>query len=101
MWCMEDTSSYAKDKWDKSHTTPDFKVRDLVLVSTTQLNNFKGFKKLTDYFAGPFVMKALVTGALRSEEGLALSKLGLTYRGLKDMVRRDTLKSVKDELLKE
>ncbi|MBW0586461.1 hypothetical protein O181_126176 [Austropuccinia psidii MF-1] len=42
-----------------------------------------------------------VTGALRSEEGLALSKLGLTYGGLKDMVRRNTLKSVKDELLKE
>ncbi|MBW0572499.1 hypothetical protein O181_112214, partial [Austropuccinia psidii MF-1] len=26
-----------------------------------------------------------VTGALRSEGGLALSKLGLTYGGLKDM----------------
>ncbi|MBW0485262.1 hypothetical protein O181_024977, partial [Austropuccinia psidii MF-1] len=26
-----------------------------------------------------------VTGALLSEEGLALSKLGLTYGGLKDM----------------
>ncbi|MBW0577732.1 hypothetical protein O181_117447, partial [Austropuccinia psidii MF-1] len=26
-----------------------------------------------------------VTGALQSEEGLALSKLGLTYGGLKDM----------------
>ncbi|MBW0593276.1 hypothetical protein O181_132991 [Austropuccinia psidii MF-1] len=28
-----------------------------------------------------------VTGALRSEEGLALSKLGLTYGGLKDKIR--------------
>ncbi|MBW0513280.1 hypothetical protein O181_052995 [Austropuccinia psidii MF-1] len=30
--CMEDSFSYAKDKWDKSHATPDFKVGDLVLV---------------------------------------------------------------------
>ncbi|MBW0554438.1 hypothetical protein O181_094153 [Austropuccinia psidii MF-1] len=29
----------------------------------------------------------VVTGALRSEEGLALSKLGLTYGGLKDKIR--------------
>ncbi|MBW0508385.1 hypothetical protein O181_048100 [Austropuccinia psidii MF-1] len=42
----------------------------------------------------------LGTGALRREEGLALSKLRLTYGGFKDMVRKDTLESVKDELLK-
>ncbi|MBW0564295.1 hypothetical protein O181_104010 [Austropuccinia psidii MF-1] len=30
--CMEDSFAYAKDKWDKSHATPDFKVADLVLV---------------------------------------------------------------------
>ncbi|MBW0578807.1 hypothetical protein O181_118522 [Austropuccinia psidii MF-1] len=59
LWCMEDSFLYAKDKWDKSDTTPDFKVRNLLLVSTTKLNNIKGCKKLTDYFAGPFVMKAL------------------------------------------
>ena len=34
-----------------------------------------------------------VTGALLSEEGLALSKLGLTYVELKDVVRQDTLLS--------
>ncbi|MBW0548697.1 hypothetical protein O181_088412 [Austropuccinia psidii MF-1] len=39
--------------------TPDFKVGDLVLVSTTNFNNIKGFKKLKDSFAGPVVMKAL------------------------------------------
>ncbi|MBW0565724.1 hypothetical protein O181_105439, partial [Austropuccinia psidii MF-1] len=32
-----------------------------------------------------FLHSKTVTGALRSEEGLALSKLGLTYGGLKDM----------------
>ncbi|MBW0549971.1 hypothetical protein O181_089686 [Austropuccinia psidii MF-1] len=30
--CMEDSFSYAKDKWDKSHATPDLKVGNLVLV---------------------------------------------------------------------
>ncbi|MBW0533058.1 hypothetical protein O181_072773 [Austropuccinia psidii MF-1] len=57
--CMEDSFAYAKDKWDKSHATPDFKVGDLVLVSTTNFNNIKGCKKLKDSFAGPFFIKAL------------------------------------------
>ncbi|MBW0588017.1 hypothetical protein O181_127732 [Austropuccinia psidii MF-1] len=39
--CQEDSFEYAKDKWDKSHATPDFKVGDLVLVSTTNFNNIK------------------------------------------------------------
>ncbi|MBW0544494.1 hypothetical protein O181_084209 [Austropuccinia psidii MF-1] len=39
--CMEDSFAYAKDKWDKSHSTPDFKVGDLVFVSPTKLNNIK------------------------------------------------------------
>ncbi|MBW0518262.1 hypothetical protein O181_057977 [Austropuccinia psidii MF-1] len=33
--CMKDSFAYTKDKWDKSHATPDFKVVDLVLVSKT------------------------------------------------------------------
>ncbi|MBW0564994.1 hypothetical protein O181_104709 [Austropuccinia psidii MF-1] len=57
--CMEDSFAYAKDKWDKSHATPDFKVGDLVLVSTTNFNNIKGCKKLKDSFAGPFVIETL------------------------------------------
>ncbi|MBW0589412.1 hypothetical protein O181_129127 [Austropuccinia psidii MF-1] len=57
--CMEDSFAYAKDKWDKSHATPDFKVGYLVLVSTTNFNNIKGCKKLKESFAGPFVIKAL------------------------------------------
>ncbi|MBW0496208.1 hypothetical protein O181_035923 [Austropuccinia psidii MF-1] len=56
---MEDSFAYAKDKWDKSHATPDFKVGDLVLVSTTNFNNIKRCKKLKDSFAGPFFIKAL------------------------------------------
>ncbi|MBW0558768.1 hypothetical protein O181_098483 [Austropuccinia psidii MF-1] len=56
---MEDYFSYAKDKWDKSHATKDFQVWDLVLVSTTNFNKIKGFKKLKDSFARPFVIKVL------------------------------------------
>ncbi|MBW0554908.1 hypothetical protein O181_094623 [Austropuccinia psidii MF-1] len=39
--CMGDSFAYAKDKWDRSHATADFKVGDLVLVSTTNFNNIK------------------------------------------------------------
>ncbi|MBW0581102.1 hypothetical protein O181_120817 [Austropuccinia psidii MF-1] len=46
-------------KWDKSHKTPEFKVGDLILVSTLNFNNIKGPKKLKDSFAGPFIIKAL------------------------------------------
>ncbi|MBW0494866.1 hypothetical protein O181_034581 [Austropuccinia psidii MF-1] len=58
--CMEDLFAYAKDKWDKSHATPEFKVGDLVLVSITNFNNIKGFKKLKESFSAPFVIKALL-----------------------------------------
>ncbi|MBW0592682.1 hypothetical protein O181_132397, partial [Austropuccinia psidii MF-1] len=56
---MNDAFEYAKQKWDKSHKTPEFKVGDLILVSTLNFNNIKGPKKLKDSFAGPFIIKAL------------------------------------------
>ncbi|MBW0582064.1 hypothetical protein O181_121779 [Austropuccinia psidii MF-1] len=55
--CMKDSFAYAKDQWDKSHATPDFKVGDLVLVSTTNFNDIKRCKKLKDSFAVPFLSK--------------------------------------------
>ncbi|MBW0560111.1 hypothetical protein O181_099826 [Austropuccinia psidii MF-1] len=55
--CMEDSFSYAKGKWDKSHANPDFKVGDLLLISTTNFNNIKGCRKLKDSFTGPFCYK--------------------------------------------
>ncbi|MBW0573536.1 hypothetical protein O181_113251 [Austropuccinia psidii MF-1] len=57
--CMGDSFAYAKDKWDKSHATPDLKVWNLVLVSTTNFNEIKGCENLKVFFAGPFVIKAL------------------------------------------
>ncbi|MBW0583645.1 hypothetical protein O181_123360 [Austropuccinia psidii MF-1] len=56
---MDDAFNYAKQKWDKSHKVPDFKVGDLVLVSTLNFNNIKGPKKLKDSYVGPFVIVAL------------------------------------------
>ncbi|MBW0543712.1 hypothetical protein O181_083427 [Austropuccinia psidii MF-1] len=55
---MEDSFSYSKDKWEKSNATPNFKVGDLVLVSTTNFNDIKGCKKLKNSFSGPFVINA-------------------------------------------
>ncbi|MBW0562716.1 hypothetical protein O181_102431 [Austropuccinia psidii MF-1] len=40
--CMQDYFKYAKERWDKINTTPDFKIGDLVLVSTLNFNNIKG-----------------------------------------------------------
>ncbi|MBW0557227.1 hypothetical protein O181_096942 [Austropuccinia psidii MF-1] len=56
---MNDAFDYSKQKWDRIHKVPDFKVGDLVLLSTLNLNNIKGPKKLTDAYVGPFVIVAL------------------------------------------
>ncbi|MBW0525292.1 hypothetical protein O181_065007 [Austropuccinia psidii MF-1] len=56
---MNDTFDYAKQKWDKSHKVPDFKVGDLLLVPTLNFNNIKGPKKLKDSYLGPFFIVAL------------------------------------------
>ncbi|MBW0565646.1 hypothetical protein O181_105361 [Austropuccinia psidii MF-1] len=50
---------YEKQKWDKSHKVPEFKVGDLVLVSTLNLNNIRGPKKLQDSYLIPFAVVAL------------------------------------------
>ncbi|MBW0504851.1 hypothetical protein O181_044566 [Austropuccinia psidii MF-1] len=55
----DDAFEYAKQKWDKSHKVPDFKVGYLLLVSTLNFNNIKGPKKLQDSYVGPFVIAAL------------------------------------------
>ncbi|MBW0503069.1 hypothetical protein O181_042784 [Austropuccinia psidii MF-1] len=49
---MNDAFEYAKQKWDISHKNPEFKVGDLILVSTLNFNNIKGPKKLKDSVAG-------------------------------------------------
>ncbi|MBW0486437.1 hypothetical protein O181_026152 [Austropuccinia psidii MF-1] len=56
---MNDAFDYAKKKWDKSHKVPDFKVRDLGLLSSWNFNNMKGPKKLKDSYVGPYALVAL------------------------------------------
>ncbi|MBW0518802.1 hypothetical protein O181_058517 [Austropuccinia psidii MF-1] len=56
---MNEAFDYAKQKWDKHHKVPYFKVGDLVLVSTFNLNNIKGSKKLKDSYVGTFFIFAL------------------------------------------
>ncbi|MBW0572505.1 hypothetical protein O181_112220 [Austropuccinia psidii MF-1] len=50
---------YSRQKWDKSHKTPEFKLVDLILVSTLDINNIKGQKKFEDSFSGKFIIVAL------------------------------------------
>ncbi|MBW0494955.1 hypothetical protein O181_034670 [Austropuccinia psidii MF-1] len=56
---MDDAFDYEKQKWEKSHKVPEFKVGDLVLVSTLNFNNIKGPKKLKDSCVGHFLIVAL------------------------------------------
>ncbi|MBW0519155.1 hypothetical protein O181_058870 [Austropuccinia psidii MF-1] len=65
---INDSFEYANQKWDKSHKTPEFRVGDLILVSSVSFNNIKGPKKLKYSFEGPFIIKALHgTNALQVE----------------------------------
>ncbi|MBW0519285.1 hypothetical protein O181_059000 [Austropuccinia psidii MF-1] len=56
---MDYAFDYSKKKWDKSHKVPDFKVGDLVLVSTLNFNNIKVPKKLKDSYVEHFFIFAL------------------------------------------
>ncbi|MBW0591239.1 hypothetical protein O181_130954 [Austropuccinia psidii MF-1] len=56
---IQDSFKYAKERWDESNKPTDFKIGDLILVSTLNSNNMNGPKKLKDSFAGPFMIKAL------------------------------------------
>ncbi|MBW0465976.1 hypothetical protein O181_005691 [Austropuccinia psidii MF-1] len=57
--CRKYSFKYAKEIWDKSHKPPDFKVGDLVLVSTLGYNNINRPKKSKDYFLRPFMIREL------------------------------------------
>ncbi|MBW0528403.1 hypothetical protein O181_068118 [Austropuccinia psidii MF-1] len=46
-------------KWDKIDKVPDFKVGDLVLVSTLNFDNIKGPKELKDSYVRPVVIVTL------------------------------------------
>jgi hypothetical protein len=56
---IELAAQYNKERWDKSHREPEFKIGDKVLVSIVNFNNLAGPRKMRNSFAGPFVIKAL------------------------------------------
>ncbi|MBW0504666.1 hypothetical protein O181_044381 [Austropuccinia psidii MF-1] len=56
---ITDAFEYSKQKWDKSHQIPEFKVGDFKLVSKLNFDNIKGPKKFNDSFSRPFIIKAL------------------------------------------
>ncbi|MBW0553199.1 hypothetical protein O181_092914 [Austropuccinia psidii MF-1] len=58
--CIAEAKEYNKQRWDKTHMEPDFKEGDQVLVSTLNINNLKGPKKMRDSFVGPFTISKLI-----------------------------------------
>ncbi|MBW0585334.1 hypothetical protein O181_125049 [Austropuccinia psidii MF-1] len=56
---MNDSFEYAKQKCHKIHKIPEFKVRDLILVSSLSFHDIEGPKKLKYSFSGPFIIKTL------------------------------------------
>ncbi|MBW0522368.1 hypothetical protein O181_062083 [Austropuccinia psidii MF-1] len=58
--CIAEAKEYNKPRWVKTHMKPDYKEGDHVLVSTLNLNNLKGPKKMRDSFAGPFTIIKLI-----------------------------------------
>ncbi|MBW0541408.1 hypothetical protein O181_081123 [Austropuccinia psidii MF-1] len=43
--CMQHSFKYVKERWDKSHKQPDFKIGKLVLVSNLNVKNIKAPNK--------------------------------------------------------
>ncbi|MBW0514977.1 hypothetical protein O181_054692 [Austropuccinia psidii MF-1] len=77
---INDSLEYANLKWNKNHKNPEFKVGDLVLVSTLSFNNIEDPKKLKDYFAGKFIIKALHgTNSVQVELSGELENQHLTF----------------------
>ncbi|MBW0461933.1 hypothetical protein O181_001648 [Austropuccinia psidii MF-1] len=54
--CIPEAKELNKQRQDKYHMKLDFKEGGKVLVSTLNLNNIKGPKKMGDSFLGPFTI---------------------------------------------
>ncbi|MBW0558711.1 hypothetical protein O181_098426 [Austropuccinia psidii MF-1] len=55
--CMQNSFKYAKERWVKSNKSPEFKIGDLILVSTLSFNSIKDSNNCKDSFAGPFMIR--------------------------------------------
>ncbi|MBW0555902.1 hypothetical protein O181_095617 [Austropuccinia psidii MF-1] len=58
--CLAETKEYNNQRYDKTHKEPDFREGDKVLVSTLNLNNPKGQKKIRESFLVPFTIIRLI-----------------------------------------
>ncbi|MBW0550667.1 hypothetical protein O181_090382 [Austropuccinia psidii MF-1] len=77
---MQDSFKYAKERWDRTHKPPDFKVGEFVLVSTLNFYNIKGPNILKDSLAGPFLIKTLLQcNAVQLELTGELINISLTF----------------------
>ena len=56
---VKDSIACNKERWDKRHKEPQFKIGDQVLISTANFTNLAKPRKMRESFAGPFVVKAL------------------------------------------
>ncbi|MBW0576654.1 hypothetical protein O181_116369 [Austropuccinia psidii MF-1] len=58
--CIAEPKEYNKQRYDKTHKEPEFRVEDQELVSNLNLNNGKGPKSISDSFLGPFNIIRLI-----------------------------------------
>ncbi|MBW0573395.1 hypothetical protein O181_113110 [Austropuccinia psidii MF-1] len=72
--CIAEAKEYNKQRWDKTRMEPDFKEGDQVLVSTLNLNNLKGTKKVIESFENPVFPESLVKPHFQTEEGKLTSR---------------------------
>ncbi|MBW0591371.1 hypothetical protein O181_131086 [Austropuccinia psidii MF-1] len=87
--------NHAKQKWEKSHKVPDFKVGDLVLVSHLNFNNIKSPKKLKDSYVRPFVIVAL-----HGTKAVQVNPTPLTVPPVKQNEDRKIKKVIKERRLR-
>ncbi|MBW0500118.1 hypothetical protein O181_039833 [Austropuccinia psidii MF-1] len=58
--CIEEAQQYNKQRYENTHKKSDFREGDQVLMSTLNLNKFKGPKKMRDSFLGQFNIILLI-----------------------------------------
>ncbi|MBW0462032.1 hypothetical protein O181_001747 [Austropuccinia psidii MF-1] len=91
--CVQYSFKYAKERWYKSHKSPEFQMGDLVLVSTLNLINNKGPNKLKDSFAGlhgPNAVQSELTGELMNKNPTFNVSLIKSYSSSENSTKKET-----------
>ncbi|MBW0472574.1 hypothetical protein O181_012289 [Austropuccinia psidii MF-1] len=58
--CIAEAKEYNKQRYDNNHKEPGFREGDQVLLSTLNLSNLKGQRKMRDSLLGPFTIIRLI-----------------------------------------